>query len=392
LDKSAVLGTLDRLANNAMFAVSMTSKELFHTNFWAWLLRKYPQIFTPVFYPEYNGIDNVEVLREKQHFDLSVKIGNKTLIIENKMKSVPDVKQLEKYSEKIKGTDNSLILISYYVPLFFHNQEEMQEEFRYPTFLHKTSLIGICDEILSYSVLHKRMKTCYKKAKLSLISDVDKAIIESYLEFLGLLNELQDNIMLNDNDKIGELWDIIKDKEVQDKLEQINFTKTFERIFIILLTKKVLESFAYREYLDDVKIDCGMDLKIYSDMLFYFPGAWDEDETKRQDLCFLGISLWENEYRYYAGLHKKQCGITAPKNGRLDKENKIAGFKYLTDNYGWFFNQEDNCHWNGYSYDKEMYLYKKLDISDLTVKELVEKAVQDLEDIYFYKRDVRCQD
>ena len=42
-----------------------------------------------------------------------------------------------------------------------------------------------------------------------------------------------------------------------------------------------------------------------------------------------------------------------------------------------------------------MYLYKKLDISNLTVKELAEKVVHDLELIYFYLEATRgreCQD
>lgn len=42
-----------------------------------------------------------------------------------------------------------------------------------------------------------------------------------------------------------------------------------------------------------------------------------------------------------------------------------------------------------------MYLYKKRDISDLTVKELAEKVVHDLELIHFYLEPIRgkeCQD
>lgn len=164
---------------------------------------------------------------------------------------------------------------------------------------------------------------------------------------------------------------------------------------IIKLTEKVPENFRYKEFIDEIRIDCGRDLKMFSDILFCFPGAWDKDENKRQDLCCLGISLRGDEYRYYAGLHKAQCGIFAPKKNKYDKENKIAGFKYLSENYGWLFGQENTCKWNGYSYEKEMYLYKKLDISDLTAKELAEKVVHDIELIYFYLEPIRgkeCQD
>ena len=131
-------------------------------------------------------------------------------------------------------------------------------------------------------------------------------------------------------------------------------------------------------------------MKIFSDIVFYFPGAWDEDENKRQDLCFLGVSLWENYYRYYAGLHKKQCNINLPKQGRYDKENKQLGFKYLYENYPWFFNLEDGSGiLNGYSYSDEMYLYKKIDVSNYTVAELAKKVQYDLSLIHAYIDDFR---
>ena len=62
----------------------------------------------------------------------------------------------------------------------------------------------------------------------------------------------------------------------------------------------------------------------------------------------------------------------------------FSDFKYLSDNYAWLFNQENTCKWNGYSNNDEMYLYKKLDISELSIKDLVEKVMLDLELIYFY--------
>ena len=209
------------------------------------------------------------------------------------------------------------------------------------------------------------------------------------------MNQIQKNITWHSDSKIGDLWALIKDEEIQKVLSMINFGKTLERIFITKLTQEILKNFNYTDSIDKIRIDCSQDRKVFSVIMFYFPGAWDKDDSKRKDLCYLGISLWDNEYRYHAGLHKAQCGIFAPKNGRTDIENKIAGFKYLSDNYGWFFDQENMCKWNGYNYEKEMYLYKKLDISNLTVKELSEKVIVDLSLINFYLKTMReklCQD
>ena len=74
MNKNEILKTINKLSNNAMFNVSLTSRELFHTNFWAWLLRKYPKVFTPVFYPEYNKKDKIEALQKGSQ--VAVKFGN----------------------------------------------------------------------------------------------------------------------------------------------------------------------------------------------------------------------------------------------------------------------------------------------------------------------------
>ena len=345
-----------------MFAMSLTSKELFHSNRWAWMLRKYPQVFTPVFYPEYNGQDKIEVLREYKNTDLFLKIGGKSIIIENKLKSLPDKNQLKRYNKKFLNTVDKTILVSYFSPLFTSGY----------------------DSLLSYDYLFEKMKESFEATKSTIIENTDSTLIQCYLEFLNLLNQLLHSVDFDSNDKIGELWAVIKEEEIQEKLKAINFAKTFEKAFLIKLTRWILCDFLNHEAIDTINIGCGRDLKVYCDMLFYFPGALDKDESKRQDLCYLGISLRENEYRYYAGLHKNQCGITNPKNGRMDRDNKQAGFKYLSDNYDWFFEQENFGKWNGYSYESEMYLYKKLDVSKYSVKELSQKVIHDLELIYFY--------
>lgn len=340
------------------------------------VVEKISKHFYFCFYPNYDDKSNVEVLREKYNIDLLLKIGDEYIIIENKCKPVPNKAQLEKYYKKIKTDKKKFVLVSYFPPLFL------------PT-------LSDFEEYLSYKELYFRLKKVVYNVNSEVFEKDDDVLIKSYIDFLALLNEFQVNITINPDDKIKDLWSVIKDTGIQNELYKINFQKFLERTYIIKLTEKVIENFKYRKFIDEIRIDCGRDLKMFSDILFYFLGAWDKDENKRQDLCYLGVSLWGDEYRYYAGLHKAQCGIFAPKKDKYDKENKIAGFKYLSENYSWLFEQEDTCKWNGYSYEKEMYLYKKLNISDLTVKELAKKVVHDLELIYFYLEPIRgkeCQD
>ena len=366
MNKNKILKIIDELSNNAMFAMSLTSKELFYSNIWAWMLRKYPKIFTPIFYPKYDGRSEVKVFREKYNFDLLIKINDEYIIIENKFKLTPNKEQLEKYYEKIKTEKKKVVLISYFKPLF------------------KSTLFDL-EEYISYETLYTRMSKVFFSQPASMFKGNDWFLINDYIDFLYLLNQFNKNISVNENDKIKDLWAVIKDEDIQKKLSKINFTKTFERAFMTKLTQIALDKFQYSEFIDNIRIDCSQVLKVFSDILFYFPGAWDKDENKRQELCYLGVSLWGNEYRYCAGLHKEQCGIISQNNGR----NKLLASKYLNDNYGWLFEQENFGKWNGYSNESEMYLYKKIDISEYSVKELSEKVVHDLELIYFYIEHIR---
>ena len=381
MNKDKILRAIDRLSQNALFNLSLTSKELFHSNFWAWLIRKYPNIFALVF-----GIDDIKenklkINREKYHFDLSIKTNNKLIIIENKLKSLPNKSQLDKYSKISLPFDKKLILISYINPNPLFNASLLGLE------LFDTDIEWEC---LNYKELCRRIKKCYESSKSSDFKNNDSVLIQEYISFLENLNELNSCVEIDDSDKIGDLWSLLKDSKIKEKLSEINFQKTFERLFTSKLTEKVLYGFKFTDNIDEIRIDCGKDLKIFSDILFYFPGAWDKDENKRQDLCFLGVSLWENYYRYYAGLHKKQCNINLPKQGRYDKGNKQLGFKYLYENYPWFFNLEDGSGiLNGYSYPDEMYLYKKIDVSNYTIAELTKKVQYDLSLIHTYIDDFR---
>ncbi len=358
MDKDKISDTIKGLSENAMFAMSLTSRELFHSNVWAWMIRKYPKIFASVFYPKYDGKSEVKVFREENNNDLLLKINDKHIIIENKFKCMPNQNQLKKYYNECKNEKKEIKLISYFKPTF--------------------SLSEMNGDYYSYEEIKIRLQEELKKSNLSKQSD-DYVIIQNYINFLELLNNLKNDIFFKSSDKMDDLMKIIKDTKIQKEAEKVNFSKTIERIFISKLTKAVLEDFKYKEQIDEIRIDCGRDLNVFSDILFYF-GAWDENYNDK-DLCYLGISLWGNNYRYYAGLKK----------GEKNK-NKEEGYDYLKNNYGDFFEQEKNeGKWGGYNNKTEMYLYKKINISDYTVEKLKQKVQDDLEKVYTI-RENKCHD
>lgn len=96
------------LENSLLYQMSLGSKELYHSNVWAWLIEKDP-VFMSVFF---NGIElsrftNIKVEREKQNRDIVITFlynGEKEyFVIENKIKSLPTKEQFKRYTENIGG-------------------------------------------------------------------------------------------------------------------------------------------------------------------------------------------------------------------------------------------------------------------------------------------------
>lgn len=108
----------ENLSFSPMFNLSMASKELFHSNFLYWLSQTYPEGFKEVMRRlgvKTNGWpEDWMVQREVDHFDLSVVRKNDPkdylLILENKVKSIPNIQQLNDYKNKVNNSQDYLLL------------------------------------------------------------------------------------------------------------------------------------------------------------------------------------------------------------------------------------------------------------------------------------------
>jgi len=98
---------IEDLKASPLFALSLCSKELAHSNFWKWLIDqevngKHP--FADVFLS--NNCRFIKVEREKENRDLTIcyeeNNKRKCIFVENKIKSVPDTNQLDKYVDRYK--------------------------------------------------------------------------------------------------------------------------------------------------------------------------------------------------------------------------------------------------------------------------------------------------
>lgn len=94
-----------------MFHLSLSDKELFHSNFLAWILSSdFPLVATRRLL-KLPAAGKLDVAREKKNLDLTIALDSKTLlVVENKIKSLPTRKQLEGYSEKVSADVRKLLL------------------------------------------------------------------------------------------------------------------------------------------------------------------------------------------------------------------------------------------------------------------------------------------
>ena len=137
--------TLVEISNNVMFRLSLCSRELFHSNFWAWLIEKQPIQVLPIFVKDLDlskiDLSNFDVKREetvskvmqkniytgkeinkKCNADISFKLGDTLYIIENKFKSLPDSAQLNNY---IEGKSNTKIILASFIKPYFELKPNM---------------------------------------------------------------------------------------------------------------------------------------------------------------------------------------------------------------------------------------------------------------------------
>ena len=113
-----VNNSLEILKNSALFSMSLGAKELFHSNFIAYLLssknknlNSAKNALKQVFFGKiFDG--EIVCLREKNNLDLILIRSNfkdlnqdeiSCVVVEIKLKSTPTKKQLDNYDEKIKG-------------------------------------------------------------------------------------------------------------------------------------------------------------------------------------------------------------------------------------------------------------------------------------------------
>ena len=296
---------LQRLNRSPLFAISLSGKELSHSNFWAWLLEQevegknpFIEVFIPDFYQ--NGCTFISVEREKKHVDLTITYKNKAnqievLIIENKIKSIPTKEQLMRYEEELGKQDLTItgILTGLYASL------DIQE-------LEKWSFLSyqeIATRIMNIQELHATMDfTNY---------------IKQYAEDIEVLYDLFQSKMEQNKGKY-----IIGDKD----LEKIRYSDIYVKLKGSEFMEEINKRLTFEAYKDWAKPVCGLRFNHKKPTLsIVFSQRIDGDPAK--EIGMIGVQIEGDQFRIYGG---------ASQEGNYHEEtviNKLYDCNYFKKNF-----------------------------------------------------------
>jgi len=244
---------MDILKKSPMFNFSLGSKELFHSNFFAWLAETYPKQFAGFLNEIYEDTildedwekKGFSVKREYENFDLCIcKKFDKgkekpVIVIENKVKSIAYKEQLEKYEEKVRK--------------LYGNKKP---ECKYLLFTMHDVPNDICKgwKVVQYDKIIEAIKRNFE----NIIDKYNKKIIDDYRTFVSALNVLMEEW---NNDDVYYLKDAnkvmasLKELRLNDLYWKLKMSKMKEKLKekIKEMLKNSLKKLLYND--DNIKID-----------------------------------------------------------------------------------------------------------------------------------------
>ena len=256
------------IKDSPVYAMSLGSHELFHSNFWAWLMEIYPDSKEEVFDIKFDG----DIKREFKHFDICISSKDGIYIIENKFKSIPYEEQLVSYkatAERESGFKGGTLIC-----------------LEKPNFNFKE--VGW--ECLTYEYILEKMEAFAQK----ITNEFHKQIVE---EYVSVTKTVVDIIADNSKDEKFKLSSTcfaeLEELRIADVLRKLNansFLKKYEKE----ITEKVGK--------DNLFIDADYSRKNANLNFFLVKLKNDAEDlhtavNKNEYDCMIGIQIQGNDYR-----------------------------------------------------------------------------------------------
>lgn len=213
-----------------LYNLSLSSKELFHSNFLYWIGKNHPELFVAIF-KDLGCVaswsdDNWKIKREHLNFDICIETPDGIkFVLENKVKSIPMKRQLDEYEVKLVNKECDFVLLS--LATDFPDKKAIEEK-------NKWKIKNY--ENLYVAIINNKNKFVSDSYSLALIEDYCGFIIN--LHNLSRYWEVKDDspfLLRPDEDvqdlRIGDLRDKIWNSQacvkLMSELERVCQVKAF---------------------------------------------------------------------------------------------------------------------------------------------------------------------
>lgn len=384
MDFKTILEGLNALP---IFKMSLGSKELFHSNFleylWSLDKKRFINLINDLFGGEVLAEDanNYELSREKENFDICIyhNEGKKFIydvIIENKVKSIPNKKQLDGYVEKVKnhkqGQKANYLLLSLITD--FPDKDDIINDNVWT--------------IVNYRNLHYAISKCYAE-----LEDKNSVYIKDYLKFAELMQELEKAIVPENftDETLWPAYECYKQYRLHDlyiKLRGLKFMYMLkDKLEKANITSDIIPIGGYklREYYNTL---CDEDKKgVYLN--------WNVFNAVGQIAAFIHngsneiyeIVIQGDQYRHGINYYdENDSNLKSLINSKSDKAieeiwSRVCENDFIK-NYYWgrksealnteYKKQKTYCQY------KPDYVYRYLNISQLKISTLLDRMVEDI--------------
>ena len=334
------------LKDSPLYAMSLGNRELYHSNFWAWLMRRNPYMINVFFdklikkvekkedkkgEPVFNittteddithqNIDPMELIkREDSHTDILIQLGKKVYIIENKIKTLPDRKQLLKYQHKSEGFQKGCYT-GFVDPDFKEELITFDYEKR-ESLMFEHSKWGF----VSYTDISEKIKKYLNNREYDRFNDFETNIIKKYYEYIADLNYIMKEKISNDDMKIFKF-------ESDERLESIRMDDTYKKLKANIISKDIFPKL--KDILPELCKEETNNFKLKSEIgfsnnmpLFSFKYIYNNgyDDDRITDVYSFGVQIQGNNIRRYVETEK----------GVLQKYGYDKAFQKFAET-GWF--------------------------------------------------------
>lgn len=372
MDVVPINNNIKVLKDSFIFQLCMSDKELFHSNFIYGLWKNdYANFKLLLEKIGFNCINyaSLEGKREHNNYDFCFqdKDGKVVLIIENKVKSIPQKEQLDRYVSNFKDEKPYFILLSLMDQ--FPAYEDIKEDKIWRLVSYR-DLITWLKELKWSSDLQQYVKD-YCTAMEALINEVNKySSSEDSLYFkLKNADEYKDYKELRIHDLFGKLWFSQIGQYVTKRIKSNNLEYD--------LTKQCNTNKIFNEKPSKL-------IYLNSDYTHSGGGLFEFKILFRTGII-LGVQIQDDAYRHFIE-YKGEKDFSQDKydwffdlesQGKYNKEEKMKNFRDFEDNKGWkcYRDQGDGI----FLEFGPNYKYQKLKIRrDIRIKDLIDLMLRDL--------------